>query len=563
VFTISGTPSVTGTFNYTVTTTGTCTQATATGTITVNATPNVTVTSPTGICAGQTAQPVASGADSYTWTGGLASVSNPTTPALNATTTYTVTGTSNGCSATAVSTVTVTPLPNVTVTSPSICAGSTATIQASGATSYTWTGGLSGNPVTTPVLNATTTYTVIGTANGCSKSAVSTVTVNSSAPTVTITSNPVGASVCNGDAITLTANGANSYTWTSTQTGTTTGGTLTFTPTSDITVNLSGTVTGCSTPGTTSIGVTIKSKPSVGVSSPSICTGETAQPIAGGADSYTWTGGLASVSNPTTPALTTTTTYTVTGTTNGCSNTAVSVVTVNARPNITASSASICSGQTAQLQANGGTGYTWTGGLAAVSNPTTPALTATTSYTVTGTNGTCTNTAVSTVTVTSVPTTPSITQRNDTLFSSTIVVGGSYKWYLAGGLVATTTDPFYKFTTNGSYTLTVTKGDCESELSVAFPASNTGVKNKTNSVKMFEVYPNPTSGLLNMSLTLYKNAVVNMSVYTPEGREVYVKSYGTVKVLTDAVNMNELSQGVYIIKLRVDEEVYYHKVVKN
>jgi hypothetical protein len=54
-----------------------------------------------------------------------------------------------------------------------------------------------------------------------------------------------------------------------------------------------------------------------------------------------------------------------------------------------------------------------------------------------------------------------------------------------------------------------------------------------------------------------------MLVYTPEGREVYVKSYGTVKVLTDAVNMNELSQGVYIIKLRVDEEVYYHKVVKN
>jgi hypothetical protein len=269
------------------------------------------------------------------------------------------------------------------------------------------------------------------------------------------------------------------------------------------------------------------------------------------------------VSNPTTPALTTTTTYTVTGTTNGCSNTAVSVVTVNARPNITASSASICSGQTAQLQANGGTGYTWTGGLAAVSNPTTPALTATTSYTVTGTNGTCTNTAVSTVTVTSVPTTPSITQRNDTLFSSTIVVGGSYKWYLAGGLVATTTDPFYKFTTNGSYTLTVTKGDCISELSAAFPASNTGVRNTTNSVKMFEVYPNPTSGLLNVSLTLYKNSSVNISVYTPEGREVYVKSYGTVKVLTDAINMNELSQGVYIIKLRVDEEVYYHKVVKN
>ncbi len=48
VFTISGTPTVSGIFNYTVTTTGTCVQKTATGTITVNAlpTPNFTFSNP-------------------------------------------------------------------------------------------------------------------------------------------------------------------------------------------------------------------------------------------------------------------------------------------------------------------------------------------------------------------------------------------------------------------------------------------------------------------------------------------------------------------------------------
>ncbi len=46
VFTISGTPTASGTFNYTVTTTGTCTQATATGTITVR--PDNTITRTSG-----------------------------------------------------------------------------------------------------------------------------------------------------------------------------------------------------------------------------------------------------------------------------------------------------------------------------------------------------------------------------------------------------------------------------------------------------------------------------------------------------------------------------------
>ncbi|MBK9328126.1 MAG: hypothetical protein IPM95_02190 [Sphingobacteriales bacterium] len=49
---------------------------------------------------------------------------------------------------------------------------------ANGATTYSWTGGLSGNPATTTALNSTTTYTVTGTTNGCTGTAVATVTIN-------------------------------------------------------------------------------------------------------------------------------------------------------------------------------------------------------------------------------------------------------------------------------------------------------------------------------------------------------------------------------------------------
>jgi hypothetical protein len=547
------TPVLTTTTTYTVTGTTGCT-ATAVATVTVNPSPTVNVTSPS-ICSGNTAQPVASGtATSYSWTGGLASTSNPTTPSLTTTTTYTVTGTLGSCTKTAVATVTVNALPNVTVTSPGICSGGTATLQASGATSYTWTGGLAStaNP-TTPPLTTTTTYTVTGSDGSCSKTAVATVTVASS---LSVTVN--APSICSGTTASLQANGATTYTWTGGLASTATPTTPALTTTTTYTVT--GTSGSCT--GTAVATVTVNALPNVTVNSPAICSGQTADISANGATSYTWTGGLASTATPTTPALTTTTTYTVTGTSGSCSKTAVATVTVTALPNVTVNSPAICSGQTADLIANGATSYTWTGGLASTATPTTTALTTTTTYTVTGSNGSCSGTAVSTVTVNPTPVTPGITQSGDTLYSSTIIVGATYQWFKSGLLQGTTTTPYFNLTSSGSYTVKVVNGTCTSAESVAFAAVYTSIRNNSNSIKVFEVYPNPTEGQLVMNLSLTKSSTVQIRIYTPEGRELYVKSFSSTRNVFEELNISDYAKGVYIIKLTVDEEVYYHKVVR-
>jgi hypothetical protein len=49
-FTISGTPTATGVFNYNITTSGNCVQASATGTITVNPSPTITLGTPSNYC---------------------------------------------------------------------------------------------------------------------------------------------------------------------------------------------------------------------------------------------------------------------------------------------------------------------------------------------------------------------------------------------------------------------------------------------------------------------------------------------------------------------------------
>lgn len=130
------------------------------------------------LCAGQSATLTGTGASSYVWTGGVTNAVpfNPPTGQS-----YTVTGTAlNGCTATAVASLTVNASPTLTIVSNpvsgSVCTGSPATLTASGASTYSWTGGVTNAvPFTPPV---TATYTVTGTgANGCTSTATRTLTV--------------------------------------------------------------------------------------------------------------------------------------------------------------------------------------------------------------------------------------------------------------------------------------------------------------------------------------------------------------------------------------------------
>ncbi|MBP8033937.1 MAG: T9SS type A sorting domain-containing protein [Bacteroidia bacterium] len=73
-------------------------------------------------------------------------------------------------------TITVYSVPNVNSNSSIICAGTSATLSATGAASYTWSSGQNTSSiVVTP--SASSIYTVTGTTNGCSNSAISAVVI--------------------------------------------------------------------------------------------------------------------------------------------------------------------------------------------------------------------------------------------------------------------------------------------------------------------------------------------------------------------------------------------------
>ena len=384
---------ITSTITITPTLAG-CTGPTSTYTITVNPTPVTTVNSPT-ICPGGTATLTAAGATTYSWSTGA--VTNPINVTPASTTSYTVTGTSLTCTSTAVATVTVAAGMTVTVNSPTICNGVTANLTAGGATTYTWTAGATPTGVSTADATpaTTTSYTVTGTTAGCTGTAVATVTVNP-LPITTVNS----PTICNGVTANLTAGGATTYTWTAgaTSTGVTTAD---ASPSTTTTYTVTGTSLGCTS--TAVATVTVNPIPVTTVNSPAICPASTATLTAAGATTYSWSTGA--VTNPINVTPAGTTSYTVTGTSLGCSSTAVATVTVNAALVVNAGvNDSICFGGSTVLGVTpNGAGYlyNWTPTASLVgattATPTaSPAVTTTYSVTLTDPSG-CTGTSTVTI----------------------------------------------------------------------------------------------------------------------------------------------------------------------
>ncbi|MDI1354078.1 MAG: SBBP repeat-containing protein [bacterium] len=278
--------------------------------ITVNPLPSVAVNSGS-ICLGQSFTLVASGANSYTYSGGAV-----VTPSSSSS--YTVIGTSAaGCSNSVVSTIGVNPLPSISINSGVICLGQSFTLVASGANTYTYSSG----PVVSPIL--TSSYSATGaSAAGCisSNTAISTITVSTVHPTITVNSG----SICVGKSFTIIASGANTYTIQ--------GGSLIVNPSATSSYTVAGTSTaGCISSNTAVSTVSVNPLPIINLSSTNslLCVGESATLTASGASIYTFNPGGVGATITVSPSATTT--YAVIGMdANGCSNNASISLSVDA-----------------------------------------------------------------------------------------------------------------------------------------------------------------------------------------------------------------------------------------
>jgi len=437
--------------SYTVTVTGSngCT-ASDNVIVYVNASPVAYAGPDQSICSGQTISMTASGGSSYLWNTGSSSSTISIAP--GATSTYTVTVTSgNGCSSTDAVLVTVNPTPIANAGNDiTICAGQSATLTASGGSSYMWN---TSNGTASVIVNpaSTSTYTVTVTnAYGCFATDNVIVNVNALPPA------NAGADqmICNGQSASLSATGGTSYIW---NTGS---GNISInvspTATSTYTVTATG-ANGCTAVDNVTVYVNALPVPNSGPDQ-TICQGTSASLLASGGASYQWNTGSTSASLGVTPGSTTTYIVTVTSG-NGCTASDNVIVNVNSLPVAYASAdQTICVGASTTIAASGGSSYLWNTGSTSPSLNVTPAVTTNYIVTVTGSNG-CSASDNVFVYVNALPTAfagpdQTICQGNSATLTAT---GGTYYQWNTG---LTTPSISVTPSSSTSYSVTVTSNGC-------------------------------------------------------------------------------------------------------
>lgn len=532
----------------------TCNSTLTPVTVSIVPSPTVVVAPPPIICAGSAYTLSASGASTYTWSGGPQSstyVVNPST-----TTTYSVQGSILSTCTSTLSTVTISVnagVPTLTATSSStaVCSGNTLILSGSGAPTYTWAGGVNSvtnNTAFIPV--STQQYTLYGS-NSCGvSSAMITVTVN---PTPTLITSATQSIICEGNTTTLTVAGAATYSW---DAASALGATLAVTPSISTSYNVSG-ISNAGCPATAAQVIIVNPNPTVAIAAVSgktlVCPGGSATLTSNGANTYSWNTGATTSTNLVNPLSTQVYTVTGTSTLTQCFSTNTIAIIVFSPTLLISPDTIVCNGASITLTANAGpgSGYLWSNGSSFSSANIT--ATASASYSVAAHTSTinglsCNSTGSVLVTVNPNPTVHVTSTR--TLIckgEKTILTasgGTSFAWTNLTPTTATVQVGPTAVNLTTTYTVTGTDANgCKGTATIGVRVNAcSGIQELEREDDLITVYPNPNSG----NFTVQAKGQAQLYITNELGQVMSELSFTEENQFRQ--NIQGLSSGIYFIK---------------
>ncbi len=266
-----------------------------------------------------------------------------------------------------------------------------------------------------------------------------------------------------------------------------------------------------------------------------ICEGDSISLLASSNNvgaNFIWSNGLIGDSIRIAPFNTTT--LNVNGSFNSCSDTASAIIIVNPTPHIVLHPI-ICGEDVFSV---GPHDYTISG----------------TYYDTLQTSFGCDSTIITHLIVNPLPTTPIITQTNDTL-TSTSPFGN--QWYNQNGILVGDTNQSLTLTVNGDYYVIVTLNGCVSDTSNVLHVTNVGI-GENDKKSNFNIYPNPVTNELIIEAKGNKEKI-EFEILNSLGQVVFKGSL-IEKIVVQTKNF---AQGMYVVKLGNGKRFEFRKVVKS
>lgn len=150
-----------------------------------------------------------------------------------------------------------------------------------------------------------------------------------------------------------------------------------------------------------------------------------------------------------------------------------------------------------------------------------------------------------------VPAIPTITQIGDTLFSTP---ENAYQWFFNTTLLPNDTLAFLLPTQDGNYTVEVSNSAGCSEISNPFQYLSTSVQNLDLN---FELYPNPTKGLVNIKSA---ETIKMLTVRTLQGQ--ILNQTNTIPAGSSMINLENYPDGLYLLQIELVSGVKSYKIMK-
>jgi len=534
------------------------------------------------------------------------------TPTAN--TTYTLTGVNNQtCNGSTGGTanVGVLSLPGATISQDSaICVGTSVPLSVTltgsspwsityteGTTPVTITGIMTNPYVFTSTPSVTTSYTLSSVSDlNCTATVSGSVVISvNPTPTASISGDQ---SICSGLGVILTVSLTGNQPWelsysvgstTLTETGITSSPYLiSITPGASVTYTLLSVDNECpGTLGNSSAVVTVNTPPSASMSgSAAVCGGNSTAisvtllssstpysiTYSDGTTSTTETGlTLSPFIFTVTPTASVTYTLTDVSDNSGCTGSAMGSAIIGFTPGSSASlsaSQTICAGSSAALSIalsgstpfqvvySNGVGNTTINGITSTLYIVNVTPSATTTYSLVSVMGAnCSGNVSGTAVVTVNPLPSPVISGTNTLTVSGITGTASYQWQLNGTDIAGATNNTHIPVTTGTYTLVVTQNDCSAtsnSLSVTVSIDEDIISSR------FTVYPNPTSGIINLTGDL---DILEVWVSDAAGRIIYTSVTGDAQNIQ--IDLGNQTPGVYYLKVKTSQGMGHKMMIRN